>query len=173
MQEFYYSEAIVLDREEANDFDSRYAIYAKPIGKFYTKSKSVRKITSKLVGHLEPGSLVKVRVVGNGGYQLVDALKYGKILISPPDLYSLNQLLPEGDFDFQIWEILTSSKSLIANSGSEDFNWQTVLKILGWDPEEAVCEVCQKKNVSRFFIRNQTFFCEECGAGLTNYILVI
>ncbi len=168
MNELYFSEAVVLDREDANDVDGRFSVYAKGFGKFFAKAKSARKILSKLSGHLEPGSLVKIRLVGNGSFQVVDALKFGKVEISSPDLYFLDRLLPEQDFDFQIWEMLTKG-SPSTGSGLDStssprvkFSWPVALKILGWDPEHATCEFCRLGKPAYFDLRGQGFICEEC-----------
>lgn len=214
MQELYFPEAIVLDREDANGFDSRYSIYAKGFGKFLAKATSARKITSKLAPHLEPGNLVQIRVVGNGHFQVVDVLKSSRIEVRCSDLYLLNQLLPDQDFEFGIWEMLVdvrddrmdrnvrvegggnipkfswmseeskgspsgipsgqvhqnlnwreaeSSPSL--RSGREPFDWKRVLRVLGWDPEHGVCEVCQIEKPEFFDVGTQGFFCEKCYRG--------
>lgn len=158
VMELYFPEAIVLNREDSNEVDSRFSIYAKGYGKFFAKAKSARKILSKLSGHLEPGSLVKIRLVGNGGLQVVDALKFGKVAVGAPDLHLLNRLLPEQDFDFGIWEMLVGSPS--ASSGLK-FSWPKALKILGWDPEHAGCQLCGGKPVF-FVLKNQGFVCDRC-----------
>lgn len=168
MQELYFPEAIILDREDSNDVDSRFSIYAKGYGKFFAKAKSAKKILSKLSGHLEPGNLVKIRLVGNGAWQVVDALKFSKVLVGPPDLYLLNQLLPEADFDFELWEMLlkgnpSTSSGLDSTSSSQvKFSWPGILKILGWDPEHAICEICQNEEPRYFNIRHQGFVGEGC-----------
>ncbi|MBI3589505.1 MAG: recombination protein O N-terminal domain-containing protein [Candidatus Liptonbacteria bacterium] len=169
MQELYFPEAIVLDREDANGFDSRYSIYAKGFGKFLAKATSARKITSKLAGHLEPGNLVKIRVVGNGNFQVVDVLKSSKIEVRCSDLYLLNQMLPEQDFEFAIWQELMNVRDdridrgdINDRSEGSKFSWTKVLKILGWDPEHAVCEQCGEGKVTRFKIGSQSFSCQDC-----------
>ncbi len=209
MNELYFPEAIVLDREDANGFDSRYSIYAKGFGKFFAKATSARKITSKLAPHLEPGNLIQIRVVGNGHFQVVDVLKSDKLGIWPNDLYLLNQMLPEHDFEFGVWQELMrnvnndvndaseaierikkesdgnevnvvnagqvhqnlnwrnnteSSPSSQAHSGREPFDWKRVLKVLGWDPEHAACEICNEAKPDFFDIGTQGFFCEKCFA---------
>ena len=180
MNELYFPEAVVLNREDSNDADSRFSIYAKGFGKFFAKAKSARKILSKLSGHLEPGNLVKIRLVGNGSFQVVDALKFGKVEISSPDLYFLDRILPEQDFDFKIWEILikgnTSTDSTRASTElsrmsspqaslgqvAQNFDWCKVLKVLGWDPDHGACEICQLGRPAYFDLRGQGFICEDC-----------
>ena len=171
MQEFYFPEAIVLDREDVNGFDSRYSIYAKGFGKFFAKATSARKITSKLAPHLEPGNLVQIRVVGNGNFQVVDVLKDSKVAVQSSDLYLLNQMLPEHDFEFPLWKVLTegsplSVRQLADHSGQvhQNFNWRKVLSVLGWDPEHATCEICMEAHPTFFDIGTQSFFCQKCFA---------
>ena len=108
MNEYYFNEAIVLDREPSGEIDNRFSIYAKGFGKIVARGKSTRKITSKLSGHLEPGNLVKVRLIEKNGLQVVDTLKVSSIKCQVSDLYFLNKLLPEHDFDFALWEELVS-----------------------------------------------------------------
>ena len=79
MQE-YVTDALVLKKEPLRDFDARYFFFTKKFGKMKGRATSARKITSKLAGHLEPGTLVTARFVernggnGNGGVQIADAL---------------------------------------------------------------------------------------------------
>ena len=62
MQE-YVTDALVLKKEPLRDFDARYYFFTKKFGKLKGKATSARKIVSKLAGHLEPGTLAKVRFV--------------------------------------------------------------------------------------------------------------
>ena len=160
MQE-YVSEAVVLHQEYNGDLDSRCAIFTKHFGKISGKVKSVRRITSKLAGHLQPGNRVTVRFVETGGLQLVDALKEAKQNLTPADLYFLDRLLAEGEPDFALWQELTAAK----------FDWRRVLKILGWDPSQAECSSgrsClsggQDQPPAAFSPANQEFFCELCAS---------
>lgn len=159
VDEYYFDQAMVLDREDSNEIDNRFHIYAKGFGKIVARGKSTRKITSKLSGHLEPGNIVKARFIEKNGLQVVDALKVSSIKYQVSDLYFLNKLLPEGDFDFQIWCELLGNLS--TGSGRE-FSWQRMLKILGWDSEHGVCSVCGDEGVCSFSLRGQEFFCERC-----------
>jgi len=188
--ELYFPEAIVLDREDANGFDSRYSIYAKAFGKFLAKATSARKITSKLAPHLEPGNLVQIRVVGNGGFQVVDVLKREKLDVRCGDLYLLNQMLPEHDFDFAIWEELLSGVRFqmsgfrergdevgersveIVGQARKNLDWRKVLRILGWDPEHAACEICGSLSVSKFAVEGQVFACTSCGESMKNFVFL-
>ena len=178
MNEYYFNEAIVLDREPSNEIDNRFSIYIKGFGKIVARGKSTRKITSKLSGHLEPGNLVKVRLIEKNGLQVVDALKSSKIEIRSSAPYFLNKLLPEHDFDFALWQELVSHSMKHESGGDKitdyvSLNWKEILKILGWDPEHAVCEVCGSLSVSKFTAEGQIFSCDSCSARLTNFISIV
>lgn len=145
-------EAIILDREATGDLDSRFALFTKRFGKLMAKAKSVRKITSKLSGHLEPGNLVQARLIEKNGLQVVDALKAARLKISTANLYYLNLLLAEAEPDLRLWQELISG----------NFSWPNTLKILGWDPAEVFCQVCEERPPAAFSIQSQEFFCGGC-----------
>jgi recombinational DNA repair protein (RecF pathway) len=151
MQEFV-SDAVVLAKVGRNDLDHTVSVFTKRYGKIRGKTKSTKKITSKLSGHLEAGNVVKVRFVEKGGVQIVDAMKMEKLNASPRDLENMERILGEGEPDFHIWAAL-----------QRPFNWKVILGILGWDPSEASCAICggEAKN---FYIKNQDFFCSPCAS---------
>ncbi len=161
MQE-YISEAVVLHKETVREHDARYSIFTKRFGKVVGKATSTRKITSKLAGHLEPGTLSRVRFVEKGGTQVVDALKGGVVAAAFPDLRLLNGLLHEGEPDRALWEALTQ----------DVFSWRSVLRILGWDPEGAACEHCAKR-ATHFYIPRQEFFCVSCASKMRPNELIL
>ncbi len=103
MQE-YVTDAVVLAKRASGEFDARYTLLTKKFGKMMGRAKSSRKITSKLAGHLEPGSVVKVRFIEKTGVQVVDALKVAQVGISLADLAALDRLIPEMEADAPLWE---------------------------------------------------------------------
>jgi recombinational DNA repair protein (RecF pathway) len=115
------------------------------------RAKSSRRITSKLAGHLEPGTVAKVRFIEKGGTQIVDALKSSRAEISLEDLGFLNDLLPDMQADAELW----------ADLARQPFSWNGVLKTLGWDPRGAFCALC-RRGAAWFFIPRQEFFCDGC-----------
>jgi len=159
MQE-YVSDAVVLAKEDRGDLDHTVSVFTKLYGKIRGKTKSTKKITSKLSGHLETGNLVRVRFIEKGGLQIVDALKTEKAKISHTDLHHLNQILGEGEPDFHIWAAL-----------QRPFNWKVVLRILGWDPEEADCFKCGGQ-AQTFHTKNQEFFCSSCASKIPESELI-
>jgi recombinational DNA repair protein (RecF pathway) len=154
MQE-YVTEAIVLHKEPVRDADARYSFLTKKFGKVVGKATSSRKITSKLAGHLEPGTVVTARFVERGGTQIVDALKSGKLAAAPTDLRLLSGLLAEGESDSSLWEEMAGGR----------FSWRTILALLGWDPRHAECDHCRKQ-ATTFSVARQQFFCTLCASKL-------
>ncbi len=169
MQE-HVTEAIVLSKEPVRDLDARYSFFTKKFGKVTAKATSARKITSKLAGHLEPGTLTTIRFVdrNHGGIaQLVDALKLRHAGIAPAPLHSLNTMLAEWEPDEALWSELSA-----ARGGEELFNWTPVLRILGWDPQDATCERCAR-GATTFFIPRQEFFCTACASKISRDALLL
>ena len=157
MQE-YVTEAIVLHKEPVRDADARYSFLTKKFGKVVGKATSSRKITSKLAGHLEPGTLVTARFVERGGTQIVDALKRGKLAAAPADLRLLAALLAEGESEPLLWEKMEEGQ----------FSWRATLALLGWDPQHAACERCGKA-ATAFSVARQHFFCASCAANASKF----
>ena len=149
--EEYVTDAIVLTKEPAGKSDARYQLFTERFGKISAKTKSSRLIKSKLAGHLEPGTVAKVRFIDKGSAQIVDALKSSRADVSPDNLRLLNNLLPDMQADGELWTDLTE----------RPFSWGTILKTLGWDPRGALCAICHRTAVW-FFAPRQEFLCDVC-----------
>ena len=162
MQE-YLSEAVVLDRLPSGDLNGRVVFLTKRFGKLVGRVRSIRKITSKLSGHLQPGNLVQLRMIEKNGIQVVDALKKSSLsscgepgrTISLAELRFLGELLAEAEPEFMIWEMLVAGR----------FSWNAALKTLGWDPDFASCVMCSG-GIAAFHPRTQEFFCKNCASKL-------
>lgn len=155
----YVTKAVVLDKlTRGGQADARYSFFTERFGKIAAKATSSRKIVSKLAGHLEPGTLAAVRIIETHGTQVVDALKLGHMNISMRDLLSLNALLGEWEPDAELWDEIARQK----------FSWERALAILGWDPQGAVCAMCNSPSrpARHFNIQRQEFFCASCVASL-------
>lgn len=158
----YVTRAVVLEKVLRNDADARYSFFTERFGKIAAKAKSSRKITSKLAGHLEPGTLAAIRIIETHGTQVVDALGAGRVAVPLADLASLNHLLGEWEPDAALWRELAGS----VRGGT--FSWASVLAILGWDPRGAVCAMCFGGSGDRaarhFLVPRQEFFCTSCAS---------
>lgn len=154
MQEFV-TEAVVLDRQDSGEQDAWAYLYTKDAGKLSCKVKSVRKILSKLSGHIQPANLVTARIVDKNGAQLVDALAFGKMEKSPElikNLLLVKDLSAEGQPDLTIWEFLEKG----------DLETQSVLSFFGFDPTFAKCRLCQNSDSKFFFPLDTSFYCQRC-----------
>jgi len=138
------------------DLDGRYTLFTDRFGKIIGKATSSRKVTSKLAPHLEPGMVTRVRYIEQKGTQIVDALKVGRLSMALADLHVLAELLPEGQPEIELWNTIVRN----------DFSRKATLKMLGWDPEGALCAACGRGDARHFYIRRQEFFCASCASKL-------
>ena len=155
----YIDEAIILNKRASGHQDARYSIFTKRFGKMTAKATSSRKITSKLAGHLEPGTIAHVRLIEQHGLQVVDALRQDSVLGTPAangrslaNLALLDRLLAESEPEVAIWALARQAT----------FHWPAILRTLGWDPAEAICSMCGAHPVAGFSIARQDFFCGRC-----------
>lgn len=151
----HYAKALVLDKEDLGDLDSRVYLYCRGIGKVSAKIKSARKITSKLAGHLEPGNFVDVRLIELGGFQAVDALSAGFLERSSKTMTALRlikELTAEQDFDPELWRIMEAG----------DLTIGTLLACLGFSPQLAACDLCGDSHPAHFLIRDLSYSCHSC-----------
>ena len=167
----YFTEALVLDKKDSGELDNLIFFYTEKLGKVVARAKSSRKITSKLAGHLEPLNYVKVRLVDKNGFQVVDALtsnrqsalrtpktsaaQFGQALIF---LQFIEAITMELQPDKKIW--LTIKKSF-KNLEEDKFSYKPILQALGFDPQFASCNVCEKQ-VDYFSKTEHVFLCKKC-----------
>lgn len=159
----YFTEAIVLDKENLGELDSRIFLYTKEIGKVIAKATSGRKITSKLSPYLEPLNLIKARLVEkkSAGFQVADALRIGKFK------------------DFEMLKILNLIKELAAENQPEPHLWmlmkevygkpmpisllgREILKLFGFDPKFSSCDICHKTRPEYFLFEEVKYLCRYC-----------
>ena len=167
------TEAIVLDKEDLGESDSRFFLYTKDFGKITAKATSVRKITSRLAGHLEPLNYASVRLVSRSdfadirNFQLTDALLIDNARELKSDPANLRQAIgainlirksiPNGAPDENLWQAFQNIRSQ-----KTTYSIQEILKILGMDLEFAGCELCQKSNPEYFYPKENFFVCRTC-----------
>ena len=162
----YYTPGIVLDREPRNELDEAITIYTKDLGKVQAFTKSSRKITSKLSGHLTPGRLANIRLVERNKLQLVDALS-----LPPPSelkdlllfLHFINKITPYGDADLGLWYMI---EEIVEGGRFSPAIYRHLVERLGFLGEEAYCHYCEK-NISNFFnLSETTILCADCSVKL-------
>lgn len=158
----YFTPGIILDREPRNELDEAIIVYTKNLGKVRAFTKSSRKITSKLSGHLAPGRLANIRFVERNKLQLVDALSSPtspnlKELL--PILHFINKITPYGDVDLGLWYMI---EEIIQGGHFSPDVYRHLLERLGYSGEEARCHYCENNASSFFNLSEMTLFCANC-----------
>lgn len=166
------TEAIVLDKEDLGEYDSRIFLYTKELGKVAANATSARKITSKLAPYLEPLNRINARLVSrrndyDGRFRLADALsisndsgrernweKSKEILRS---FDSINRIIPEGVPDAELWDFLRGILT-----GETNCNIKDALRFLGFGADFACCGLCNKTKPEYFYFKNHFFICRHC-----------
>jgi len=159
----YFTNALVLDAEDSGEFDKLIVLYSKDLGKVVAKSRSVRKITSKLAGHLQPLNFTRIRLVEKNGFQITDALALEKIKPSKEALEIL-QFIKEMTFELQpdkhFWSVI---KKIFENlKNNKKISYRPMLKALGFAPDFSRCHICHSKFVTYFSKSEQIFLCRRC-----------
>jgi hypothetical protein len=159
----YYTKAFVLNRESKGEMDAWLTLYTKDLGKIKAKAKSVRKITSKLSGHLTPGKLVELRIIeiNGGGYQVVDALSLpGEVT---PELLRffdfIDEFVPAALPDLYLWrelELVFGQKLPLKSA------YRRFISVIGYNPEKAACDHCGSRRIAYFAPRDIMFLCSRC-----------
>ncbi|HUY69793.1 MAG TPA: recombination protein O N-terminal domain-containing protein [Candidatus Tyrphobacter sp.] len=160
----FYTEGLVLEREIIGERDEKILIYTQALGKLRTIGRSVKKITSKLSGHLTAGNLIGARIVerNRGGFQIVDALSLG--LKPEPNRQLLNlidflkRLVPENETDPGLWREIIEALS----DQKTDFAYKELLGRLGFGSKFARCDHCHSASVDYFIVGDTMFLCASC-----------
>jgi recombinational DNA repair protein (RecF pathway) len=170
----HFTEALVLDTEDSGELDKIIYLYTKELGKVAAKAKSVRKITSKLTGHLQPLNLARVRLVEKNNFQVVDALCFKKMKASGESVAFL-QFIKDMTFELQtdkkFWLVI--KKIFHDFKAGSKISYRSALKVLGFDPDFAHCDSCGTKKVVYFLKSDQMFFCGRCGFKIPKDELVL
>ena len=158
----YFTPGIVLDREPRNELDEDIIVYTKNLGKVRAFTKSSRKITSKLRGHLTPGRLANIRFVERNKLQLVDVLST-PTPGGPKELLSflnfINKITPYGDADLSLWYTV---EEIIRGNHLSPAIYRHLLERLGFGGEEVRCHYCENHKVNFFNLSETTFLCSNC-----------
>lgn len=158
----HQTEAVVLAKAAADNADAYYTLLTADLGKVNARATSVRKLTSRLAGHLEPGTLAIVRLVQRvpgGPRRLVEALAETRVsgsvamkIVSLADDVSPSQA-PDADF-FEAVKM--------ALFGVESGGERIVLRAAGFDPDSARCAFCGSEKLVYFSGRDIIFLCQAC-----------
>ena len=164
----YYTPAVVLGSNPRRDKDAQVILYTKDLGKVSAVAKSIRKITSKLAGHLKVGSLVDVRLIDAGGsYQLIDGLAFKKPCEGGEQLRLaafLESVIPQGQPDIQMWYTVSE---IFEGCTVTPRIYRYLLQLMGFvrgGEDSLICQGCKGKygQVVYFYAPDIIFLCSNC-----------
>ncbi len=181
MEETYNIKAIILNRRPFSEDDGRVAVYSLERGKLELTVRGLKKIKSKLAGHLEPLNLADIMVARGRAYDYVGTAVsencYGGI---KRDLEKLNaagqavkmvdKLIKPGVADKEIFGLLADYLAVLnsAKSGFNILNSFFIFKFLaklGHKPEMYSCVNCGKKikpGSNKFDLAKGGLVCGQC-----------
>lgn len=177
---------IILRKQDYRENDRLFVIYTDELGKIEAVAKGVRKIKSKMAGHLELFSVVNLMVApGKTYYQIAGADRDRNFLNIKSDLARtvlasfcleiVDSFTKLEHPDQKIYELLEEALEIFNDEKIKNFFKLYVLSkffvlklmaLLGWMPELYTCVKCKKK-----IVPNGNFFdagrgglvCGQCG----------
>lgn len=162
----YVTDVFVFDRRPVREFDELFTLFSRELGVFDARAISSRKSHSKFSSQLDALSLVKARLVGEGGFTITDAkltTRFPKLRENPKMLVRAfravafaREIFPRGGIDAPVWDFFFSSFS------SGVVNIDELLSRMGYDAQHAVCGGCKGVPVVAFLLDDHFFRCSSC-----------
>ena len=153
------TDALVLKKEPIGDYDALYTLFTCDEGKIAARATSVRKITSRLAAHLEPGLLSRVRLVAKNGartggtrFHVADALQERRLFADFSFLELVDGMTLLSHADPALWNFL--------QSGNHEKKKMLVLCGFG---EEQTCASCSLP-AAKLYYPDQAFLCADCSS---------
>lgn len=163
MEETFNIKAMILDRKPFSEDGAKVMVYSENSGKLELAARGVKKIKSKLAGHLEPISLVEIMVVRGKRYNYIGAVvsedcyaniknNFVKIKAAGEAIRIFNLIMKIGESDQAIFCLLKSFFDFLNNASLKPdydlivrlFIFKLLVK-LGLRPELYNCVNCRKK----------------------------
>ncbi|MEI6835661.1 MAG: DNA repair protein RecO [Candidatus Falkowbacteria bacterium] len=196
MAESDSSEAIIINRNDWRENDSRVVLYTKNFGKLSLVARGAKKMRSKIAGHIEPISLADVMILRGRAYDyLGSAITRRAYLNIKADLNALyfvgaalalfDKLVKEAASDEELFNFLISwldtvesnlEAELDKENGELLYNYFSLrlLAILGYKPELYHCLECRRKiepGANYFNLRLGGLICPTCLVSCQNKYL--
>ncbi len=179
---------IILKKQDYRESDRLFVIYTDELGKISAVAKGVRKIKSKMAGHLELFSVINLMVApGKNNYQIAGADREENFLNIKSDLgktvlgsfcLEVVDIFTKTDHpDIKIYELLLEILKVFDNGKNKNFLKTyalskffilKLLSLLGWTPELYSCVKCKKKitpSGNFFDAERGGLTCGQCGRG--------
>lgn len=185
MEESRNTRAIVLDSRPYRESDVLITVYSLEFGRLNLVARGVKKLSSKLAGHLEPMSEVGLMIIKGrsldyvGGVIMDNAFlsireDLNKLFYSGKIFALFLSLVKEGEKDERLYSLI--KKYLEKIDEEEDFSKEkgelfyirfvlSFLQVTGYAPELFNCIYCQKKlikGLNYFSLKDGGIFCSAC-----------
>lgn len=170
---YYKTHGIVLRRMNLGEADRIITIFTRDNGKVRAVAKGVRRIKSRLAGHLEPfGSVELMFAVGRNLDVITSArlLRSGDGISAEADSLTyaylfaemLDRLVDEGVAQPELYDLVEDSFADLGQTGGDKllelFFKLRLLEALGYRPQLSGCTICQSNDPE-----TQYFFVSEIG----------
>ncbi|MFZ5364201.1 MAG: DNA repair protein RecO [Patescibacteria group bacterium] len=179
---------IILRKQDYRENDRLFIIYTDELGKIYAVAKGVRKIKSKMAGHLELFSVINLMLApGKTNYQIAGAFEeknflniksdLGKTVLGSFCLEAVDIFTKTDQPDLKIYKLIHEileifnegkSRNFIRLYALSKFFILKLLALLGWAPELYNCVKCKNKispNGNFFDAGRGGILCGRCGKG--------
>ena len=190
MEETYNLKVIVLNRRPFAEDDGRVVVYSCERGKLELVVRGMKKIKSKLAGHLEPITLVNIMAVRGRQYDYVGAAAsancyfniksdLAKITTAGEAIKIFNRIIKPKQADTEVFKLvkdfLDTLDGRISLIFDQDlfvhfFIFKLLIK-LGHQPELYYCVKCRKKILpqgNKFDLARGGLICHECLANFSS-----
>ena len=164
MEETYNLKALVLNRQSLGEGDGRVAVYSLERGKLELVVRGLKKIKSKLAGHLEPITLSNIMAVRGRKYDYAGAAvseqcyaniknDLEKIAAAGAAVRIFNKIIKADQPDREIFQLLKDFLDVLAGAANgkisfELLSWLFIFKLLvklGYGAELYSCVNCRVK----------------------------
>lgn len=164
MPETYNLKALILNRRNFSEDDGRVAVYSLERGKLELVVRGLKKIKSKLAGHLEPITLSSIMAVRGRQYDYAGAAAseqcyanikndLEKIAVAGQALRIFNKIIKAEQTDREIFALLKNFLDVLDGAAAEKISfellfWLFIFKLLvklGHKPELYHCVNCRAK----------------------------
>ena len=182
MDETFCTKVVFLGRKSFREKDEQAIVYSLDFGKMNLVVRGAKKITSKLVAHVEPINLSDVMIIRGKLYNYIGAVKNNdcffnikndltKLEVAGEVIKIFNELVSENQKDEALYFLLKDFLNCLDNLEETKFcnslgiAFQSkLLKLLGYRPEIANCVICKKPINDNFYFNYSRggLICKEC-----------
>jgi DNA repair protein RecO (recombination protein O) len=158
--------AIILSSRDIGEFDRIYTLYTRELGLVRAVGRGVRKVSARLAGHLEPGTLSEVYIARSRGMgQITSAITLDEFEAIKNEFELLSNILEifrffgknfsEDEKDERIFDLLAEFLGQWGNKEIQDSKkkisleafWWKLFDLMGNRPETMKCAECNRSLV--------------------------